>query len=305
MKQIINHLLALCCIVSILVGCSPSKLDEALALAGENRTELEKVLQHYSSPDDSLKWQAARFLIENMPGHYTLRGDTIDQYRQIIDRDTATSYYYKKLYDIILEHFIQDYNNTYREEDVKHITAVYLTRHIDASFELAEKQKILDVIPFDFFLEYVLPYRFGHERLDLWRDSMQVTSRNNPLNALIYNFRNLKSNFNLNPPQKTDSKLINKLLKTTPSGDCYFIAYKDTWEHRSVGLPSMIDCIPFYSNRNGYHYWRTDPPLLYRPTTVTGAFDRRTAKIYRNSKNIPTHVFPQPVPRPRTRRVHS
>ncbi len=65
---------------------------EALKLSGSNRVQLEKVLQHYSSPADSLKLQAALFLIENMPGHYTLRGDKIDLFRQAIDQDTTCSY---------------------------------------------------------------------------------------------------------------------------------------------------------------------------------------------------------------------
>ncbi|MFR5659761.1 MAG: hypothetical protein ACLUDU_18075 [Butyricimonas faecihominis] len=87
-------------------NCTPSRLEEVLELSGSNRAQLEKVLQHYSSPADSLKLQAALFLIENMPGHYTLRGDKIDLLRQVIDRDTACSYYYKKLHDITLDHFI-------------------------------------------------------------------------------------------------------------------------------------------------------------------------------------------------------
>ena len=44
-------------------------LEQALELAGSNRCELEKVLEHYA--DDSLKLEAAKFLIRNMPGHYS------------------------------------------------------------------------------------------------------------------------------------------------------------------------------------------------------------------------------------------
>ena len=40
-------------------------LEQALALAGDNRIELEKVLMKYSAdPADSLKYRAAVFLIE-------------------------------------------------------------------------------------------------------------------------------------------------------------------------------------------------------------------------------------------------
>ena len=48
-------------------GCSTGEerqLDEALKLAGDNRKELEKVLDYYAG--DSLKLRAVRFLIRNM-----------------------------------------------------------------------------------------------------------------------------------------------------------------------------------------------------------------------------------------------
>ncbi len=66
-------------VLSILVGfsflhsCRPSPLETSLEQAGKNRTELEEVLTHFSRlPEDSLKYKAARFLIENMPGHTAL-----------------------------------------------------------------------------------------------------------------------------------------------------------------------------------------------------------------------------------------
>lgn len=46
-------------------------LEQALELAGDNRSELEAVLDHYK--DEPEKLRAARYLIENMPGHYSYR----------------------------------------------------------------------------------------------------------------------------------------------------------------------------------------------------------------------------------------
>ena len=56
-------------ILSILTSCFMQKtkgvsLEHALSMAGENRVELEKVLEYYKN--DSLKLEAARFLIRNM-----------------------------------------------------------------------------------------------------------------------------------------------------------------------------------------------------------------------------------------------
>ena len=264
-------------------ACTPSRLEKALKLSGSNREQLEKVLQHYSSPADSLKLQAALFLIENMPGHYTLRGDKIDLFRQAIDQDTTCSYYYKKLYEITLDHFITEDKNVRHEEDVEHITADFLIRHIDASFDLASEQKLLDILPFDLFLEHVLPYRFEHERLDLWRDSLQVIFEKKPTGVFSQSFSKLQSYFKLKKGKKYHLNFIYNLLKQNPSSDCYFIACNVMLERRSLGIPAIVDCIPFYSNRNGYHYWCTDPPLVFNESTIPNAFDRRTAKVFRHT----------------------
>ena len=61
-------------ILSILTSCAIQKtkgvsLEQALSMAGENRSELEKVLEYYKN--DSLKLEAARFLIRNMPFHFS------------------------------------------------------------------------------------------------------------------------------------------------------------------------------------------------------------------------------------------
>lgn len=64
----------------------PSGVKKSLELAGENRQELEKVLAHYQKDTaDSLKLKAARFLIENMPGHFSYDSTNLDHYRPVID----------------------------------------------------------------------------------------------------------------------------------------------------------------------------------------------------------------------------
>ncbi|MBQ5573305.1 MAG: hypothetical protein IIU69_03375, partial [Bacteroidaceae bacterium] len=50
---------------------SNNALEQALQSAGNNRPELEKVLEHYSLEPEKLK--AAHFLIENMPAHYSYK----------------------------------------------------------------------------------------------------------------------------------------------------------------------------------------------------------------------------------------
>ncbi|WP_291601402.1 hypothetical protein [Bacteroides sp.] len=75
-----------CFFLSILlwsfVSDNGHRLEETLVFAGENRAELEKVLLHYQ--DDSLKLEAARFLLIHMKDRHSYRGAGIDSVRQAL-----------------------------------------------------------------------------------------------------------------------------------------------------------------------------------------------------------------------------
>ena len=58
----------------------PTMLDFALRYAGENRVELEKVLDHYRN--DSLKYRAAVFFFGNIAFHYLYKGGQLVILRQ-------------------------------------------------------------------------------------------------------------------------------------------------------------------------------------------------------------------------------
>lgn len=276
-----------CYVFVTIINCctNPSKLEEALALSGENRGELEKVLKHYSN--DSLKLIAAEFLIENMPGHYTLRGETIDRYREIIDNDTISSYFYKKVLDICLSHFIEPGKDSRAIEDIHCIKADFLIRHIDMQFELLYRYSWLDMITFKDFLEYVLPYRFENERLDLWRDSLHVYSFNMPSEKVGDYFTNsltsLMSKLKLKESTKKNPQIRSSLLASNSIGDCYLNAYTNLFERRSLGIPAIIDYIPCFANRNGYHYWSREPPVLFYKSFLEVIFDRKPGKIYQRT----------------------
>ena len=271
-------------------------LETALQLAGKNRCELEKVLDHYSrTPADSLKLQAAEFLIANMPGHYTLEGDLINEYRAKIDADTMGSYFAKKALDISLSQIDQRRKASRKEEDVKHIKADFLIRHIDLSFEHLYKYTWLEDIPFDMFLEYILPYRFENERLDLWRDSLHISPK--ALKELafkdntMYSISKIGTNLTLSESQTNIGyQSISTLFNYNIYSDCHHIALKDNFRSRVSSLPATIDFIPHYANRNGYHYWNTIVSSENRDTEVRGAMERKAAKIFRKTysrHNIP------------------
>ncbi|GHT61513.1 hypothetical protein AGMMS50239_12590 [Bacteroidia bacterium] len=148
------------------VSCSQRyspEIEAVLNQAGNNRSELEKVLKHYSkNPADSLKLKAAEFLIVNMPGKYS-------EYYDAPWNDIAAVYWTKSFNK-------QKTLNAYQlskkiiREDVKYITADYLINNIELSFKVWQETPWGKHIPFDTFCEEILPYRVSTEPLENWRE---------------------------------------------------------------------------------------------------------------------------------------
>lgn len=286
MKRIIYIIF---CISGISCGQHNAELENALKLAGENRGELEKVLYHYSqNPSDSLKLQAATFLIENMPGHYTLEGSLINACREKIDTDTTASYFAKKTLDISLSHMDQFRHTANKKEDVQNIKAEFLIRHIDRSFENLNSYSWLEDIPFDLFLEYILPYRFANERPDLWIDSLHLSPK--ALQELLFSddikYTITKMEYALKFSEATtffQSHFIQELLCQDIYSDCQHITTQKNFKSRASCLPVAIDFIPHYANRNGYHYWNKIISPESKNSEISGALERKTAKVYRKT----------------------
>lgn len=74
-------------VLLLLASCSFRENDPlsfALNISGENRTELQKVLDYYSAPADSLKRRAAEYLIGNMAGKYTVTSPALEAYEELL-----------------------------------------------------------------------------------------------------------------------------------------------------------------------------------------------------------------------------
>ena len=153
---------------------SHSDLELALNLAGSNRPELEKVLDHYSAnPADSIKLKAASFLIENMPHHYSYGGEYMTEYVRKIDSAFVGSPIEVRM---ALYSLPEEYPDILPKleiiPDLQHITAEYLIYNIDLSFKIWQESSWLKELHFENFCDYLLPYRLGKEPLMYWKDSL-------------------------------------------------------------------------------------------------------------------------------------
>ena len=130
-------------ILSILTSCSMQKtkgvsLEQALSMSGENQAELEKVLEYYKN--DSIKLEAARYLIRNMPFHFSRMEYFVspEGERYVPDiRNFTDNQAVKRHCDSL-----QEKGYTIRKEivyDIKALHSDYLIRNIDLAFQAWQK----------------------------------------------------------------------------------------------------------------------------------------------------------------------
>ena len=279
-------------------ACSrtPSDLEQSLRLAGRNRKELVKVLDHYSTnPSDSLKLKAASFLIENMRWHYSYGGEYMDAYVRSIDSVFASSPFEVRL----ALYSLPEENPDLRQKleivpDVRQMSADYLIYNIDLSFKIWQESSWLRELHFDSFCEYLLPYRLGKEPLLHWKDSLPD------------NFRSrIKDAAQLGNASK-DPYAMYKLLKdhlmkdvdylhmqfSIPDSiigeiklDCHHTTeiYARIW--RMCGIPTAVDLHPRSGDGNNRHAENViiDERLL---GAVPFGRDLSVAKAYRKTFSV-------------------
>ena len=247
------------------LSCSryPADVRNALEIAGENRTELEKVLKHYGKrPIDRLKLQSAYFLIANMPYQYTVVDARLDSFKTYVLNDSV----------VLRETLWDTYAETHKpvKEKIKHdihcITSDFLIRNIDFSFRVWQETPWCKYYSFEDFCEEILPYRLSHEPLEHWKEKYHSIFRP-VIDSMVYS--NCK-------PEEICLKLLQHVreegwifawVMTTHGagasfmlenrfGGCKELADFITCVMRSVGIPSGID--GYVQNPNGLpcaHFW--------------------------------------------------
>ena len=177
----------------IMIGtfsCSriPDNVKQTLELAGENRKELEHVIEHYQSPADSLKLKAAYFLIGNMVNKYYYPYNkaqqqhlnfidsllAVEEKLKLIQSKEEYDKTRKKLHSLIVPKWKEiegefGMSRTAPIRDIETITSQILIENIDYAFMVWEKVPWSNRYTFDQFCEFVLPYRTAHDIPGLWR----------------------------------------------------------------------------------------------------------------------------------------
>ena len=139
-----KKLLFLLSVLGMLSCTGNTGLEKVLKLSGDNRPELERVLVHYQ--DSGLKQDAARFLIENMPGSHGMNSLSQKRLQPIYDAYDAisrasgyrTDREWGERIDSLAESHPFLFSMPAQTMDLQHVKAEYLIK------EMARKQGVTE-----------------------------------------------------------------------------------------------------------------------------------------------------------------
>lgn len=308
----INCFIILACLLFSSCRLNDRYLLHALKDAGDNRSELEAVLEHYKEEPEKLA--AARFLIENMPAHRSYFGDKIHEYYSIAKNVISSDLSPVQQRDSLL--YVSDYMFPGLDErtisDIKVIKSDFLIRSIDQAFDEWKNRPWAQHLTFDEFCEWLLPYKaIELQEMDSWRDTLSNyftwglnnmvhddDSYETTFNA-VHTVRN-EINWRIKPygvfNRKGYQLLSADLLHKQTFGNCLDYVTLAVLTYRSVGIPCVIDETPYWGRYRAGHSWYTilnnrgeELTSEWDVSSIPGrAFfiDKRIPKVYRHTYSI-------------------
>ncbi|SYZ73175.1 Transglutaminase domain-containing protein [Candidatus Zixiibacteriota bacterium] len=245
----------------------PDDIAAVLDSAGENRVALEEVLFHYR--DDSLKFQAACFLIRNMPGHSYVTYKLVDtagnevlfnalEYPTYDSLNRAFDAIQAKTGDL-------DFRKKDLFDDTKTIRADFLINHIDYAFRARTEKPWAKWLTFDQFCQYVLPYRGSNEPLEDWRPYFwekyinlpkEMKDSTDPVEAASLINNDIRKWFTFSEIyyyHPTDQGL--EEMRQSGKGRCEDMTNLAIFAMRANGLAVTSDYTPFWGNAGNNHAW--------------------------------------------------
>lgn len=277
----------------------PFEVQHAIELAGDNRNELEKVLNHYNKKDKQ-KFQAACFLISNMKYHKSKQ--QIEISNQLSKYLVKTDSLYHALFsgmsseeillskpkkqDEIRKKLADEYGllplpvkTDNDKSDLEILSAQFLIEHIDGAFARWKDSPLLKSLNFDDFKEFVLPYRSTNEELvftqqqlhDIWADVIGQDG-----------FHHIKAPLARYKAFVNKNRWINHYTKPVEKAamyDLFFPKFKmdchnmTNWSVRvlrACGIPAVYEYTPQWKDRDSRHFWCVSPDStgVWQPYTA-------------------------------------
>jgi hypothetical protein len=284
-----------CVFLLIGSGCVtrwPAEVRLALSEAGDNRSELERVLSHYRAGGDEQKLKAAEFLIANMPGHGFGLAAFYDKDENEIDFDALDYPNYKEARGAIealeKEHGEIDYGRKRFDADVETVSAELLIENIELAFQAWREKPWARDLTFEAFCEYILPYRGSNEPVNSFRSACLARyadlpqRMNNPTDAQeaarlirkdVHQWVRFSELYYLHPTDQSFDEMNQRRL-----GRCEDISNMMMYAMRANAIPSVSDYTPWWADRDNNHAWEV---TLDAEGCGQAGLSNRAAKVYR------------------------
>lgn len=295
-------------------------LHYAMKYAGDNKSELKSVLRHYCTIDpDPEKLRAAKYLISNMPAHYSY-SDTAainSYYRTALSiLGTGPSPDWQR--DTLRTISDRDYAGVTNKvvSDVQVMTADYLIYSIDHAFTQWKTKPWAKHLTYDEFCDWLLPYKVTEmQSLDSWRDTLS-SHYSDSLNTIpaedeqrnsIYGAIEIARNEIHTKQSAIGLRVIWESRSGIPLrsadtwvrmtyGSCMDYVTMGTAVFRSLGLPAAVDQVPVWGRNSGGHSWYVFPSDRGRETPTMNSLIvsagmgfypyERIPKVWRNTYSI-------------------
>ncbi len=239
-----------------------SPVEQALAVAGNNRSQLNKVLEHYVADQDSSKLASAKWLIQNMPYHYSVVWNIHPD--SVFTAFRPSDYANKEMVKSAMDSLKIQYSLVGVEYDIQSIKAELLINRIEA----AHKTKNLWPFKLNYnqkqFAEYVLPYRIRSEKPENWWDSIHANLFEDIDRLKIQTLDSLAAT--VDQLLKKQFRYDNRYSYYRPDmnyseamyqggGLCKHCTDLSTMAFRSLGIPCAMDYVPAWGNYRSAHVW--------------------------------------------------
>jgi hypothetical protein len=298
-------MVSLAAIVISFSACSkyPSDVAEALDQAGDNRSELEKVISHFRDSGDSLALEAAYYLIGNMEGHsymviayYDTSGSEVP-----IDVNAYPDFLSMLAYLDTVESQRGKVDSDKKEafEDLENIKAEFLINQIEYAFKAWRTLPWAKSVSFENFREYILPYRGSNEPLEPWReyfynkyrgidtlmaDPHDIIEAARIINSDVRTYFGFSERYYLHPTDQGFSEMLQNGL-----GRCEDMTNLAIYAMRANGLAVTSDYTPYWANTGNNHAWNAIADAGGKVMPFMGAeadpgdyrLSNKAAKVYR------------------------
>lgn len=286
-----KNIIVLANILILLVSCrnySP-ELEESLVIAGTNRPELEKVLDYYRFKG-KVAYQSACFLVENMRYHKSKQVVAVDGAYHTFFRQTDSIYnvifgnmtleeiksYRGREYDslrTVLKQMFSELPIPKKDKekplpDLQTISSEFLIDNIDQALRVWKANNYSYKKDFNFFKEFILPYRVTDEYPDIKRSTLSsmfgrilTDSVDNSIYTKMEQYKEYVRKCRwINYHVKVKDHLgIYDLFIPKFQMDCHNMTNWSCNIFRSSGIPTVYEFTPLWKERDSKHFWCVSP----------------------------------------------